>query len=176
VRPGFRRDRTLPAEVLGRADLPRGTKVLSATRAGDGTWLLGTRDALVLVPDDDGAVRAVAWEQVASADWSRDDETLRVVEVGEFGQPRPTYSFAIDEPGRFLQLVRERVTASVVMQRRVTVRGREGFSVIGRRAPRGGGAITWAYELDPGLDPEDPEVQRLAAGALRAAADELGLG
>ena len=82
MRPSFRRDRVLPAEVLDRADLPRGTKVLSATRAGDGTWLLGTRDALVLVPGD-GPVRAVAWEQVASADWSRDDETLTVVEVGE---------------------------------------------------------------------------------------------
>ncbi len=72
-------------------------------------------------------------------------------------------------------MVRERVTASVVLQRRVTVRGAQGLFVVARRAPNGDSAITWAYELDAGLDPDDPEVRRLADLGLRAAAEELGL-
>jgi hypothetical protein len=48
--------------------------------------------------------------------------------------------------------------------------------VLARRGPDGSGGISWAYELDDGLDPEDPEVRRLAELGLRAAAEELGLG
>ena len=50
-------------------------------------------------------------------------------------------------------MVRERVTASVVLQRRVVVRGKQGLFVVARRAPNGDGAITWAYELDAGSTP-----------------------
>lgn len=177
----FRRESGAPAEVVARAGLARGVKVLAATEARDGTWLLGTRRALVVVPAaasgsaEAAAVTTIPWEQVASADWNRDDDRLRVVEVAEFGRPRPEHLFALDDPGQLLPMVRERVTASVVLQRRVVVRGNLGLVVIGRRAPDGTGDLTWAYELDPGLDPEDPEVQRLAEQGLQAAAEELGL-
>ena len=65
---------------------------------------------------------------------------LRVSEVGAWGEPRPEHRFVIDEPGRLLELVRERVTASVVLQRHVPVDGRRGVRVIARRAPGGAGS------------------------------------
>jgi hypothetical protein len=77
------------------------------------------------------------------------------------------------EPRLLLQLVRERVTNSVVLQRRVTVRGRQGFSVIARRNPAGG-PIAWMHEYDAGIDPDDPEVARLADSALTEARAEVG--
>ena len=46
--------------------------------------------------------------------------------------------------------------------------------MIARRPPRGSGQIIWAYELDPGLDPADPEVTRAAEEALRAARQDVG--
>ena len=70
--------------------------------------------------------RRVPWETVEKADWSQDDSTLTVVEVGYWGERAPGPHARLDEPGRFLQLVRERVTASVVLQRHVPVRGRRG--------------------------------------------------
>jgi hypothetical protein len=73
-------------------------------------------------------------------------------------------------------MVRERVTASVLLQRRVVVRGRSGLTVIARRAPRGPGDITWAYDFDPGVDPADPLVAQAAEEGLRAAQEELGSG
>lgn len=171
----FDREPGAPAEVTARAGLSRGQKVLAAAEASDGSWLLGTRQALVIVRPDDTDAETIRWEQVASADWVRDDDRLRVIEVADYGHPRPTHEFTLDEPGTLLTLVRERVTASVVLQRRVAVRGKDGLSVVARRAPTGAGDITWAYELDSGLDPDDPEVRRLADLALRAAAEELGL-
>jgi hypothetical protein len=112
---------------------------------------------------------------VESAEWRRDDDRLRVSEVGDYGRPRPVHEFVIDDPGQLLAFVRERVTASVVLQRRVVVRDRLGLLVVARRAPNGTGNLTWAYELDAGLDPEDPEVRELADRGIRTAAEELGL-
>jgi hypothetical protein len=166
--------------VLERAALPPGQRVLAQAVAEDGTWLLGTRDALVVVGPDASA--SVPWEQVETADWLRDEGRLRVTEVGEFGSPQPVHVFSLSEPGSLLPMVRERVTASVLLQRRVRVEdaarphgGRaRGLLVVARRAPRGGGGISWSYQLDPGLDPADPAVQRAAEEGVRAAQEELG--
>jgi hypothetical protein len=164
---------------MHRAGLARGEKVLARARAEDGAWLLGTRDALVVVPpgpDDGSRPLRIPWERVETADWAREDERLRVVEVGAFGRPRPVHSFSVPDPGTLLPMVRERVTASVLLQRRVVVTGKKGLRVVARRPPRGRGTTTWAYTFDPGVNPEDPAVQRAAAEGLRAAQDELGAG
>jgi hypothetical protein len=86
------------------------------------------------------------------------------------------HTLTVSEPGLLLAMVRERVTASVLLQRRVPVDGRLGVVVIARRPPRGQGDIIWAVEFDAGLDPEDPLVAEAAADGLRAAQDELGPG
>jgi len=174
VRNPFERRFPVPAEVSTRAGLARGEAVLARAATNDGSWLLGTRDALVIVEPVE-TIR-VPWERVETADWDRDESRLRVAEVGEFGQVRPVHVFSVPDPGLLLQMIRERVTASVVIQRRVIVSGRRGLLVIARRPPRGRSEITWAYEFDAGVDPEDPAVQEAAASGLRAAQDELGLG
>ena len=115
------------------------------------------------------------WEQVLRADWDEETETLQVERVEDYGQPMTPYSFVLPQPGSLLALVRERVTASVVLQRRVDLARRRGFTVIGRRAPAGGGEVTWAYEFDRGVDPQDPAVMAVADQALRDAQESLGL-
>ena len=183
----FPRGAAVPAEVLERAALPRGARVLASARAEDGTWLLGTRDALVVVPPEaidrvvepfdkvrNRPVETIPWERVATADWNKDEDRLRVIEVAEYGVVPPAHVLAVPEPGLLLQLVRERVTASIVLQRRVPVGGRRGVTVIARRPPQGSGETIWAVELDPGLAPEDPAVREAAARGLQDAQAELG--
>lgn len=174
ARNPFKRSVDVPDAVVRAAGLPRGEKVLAGTATRDGGWLLGTRDALVVVPAD-GRPDRIVWQQVERADWDRDADRLRIAEVGEFGRPRPEHAFGIDEPGLMLDLIRERVTASVVLQRHVPVHGRKGLFVVARRAPTGDGEITWAYEFERGVDPDDPAVAEAAEAGLRAAAEELGL-
>ncbi len=154
-----------------------GEKVLAWAGAPDGV-VAGTRDALYVQLSPaapQAAVEArIPWELVEAADWDRETALLRVSEVGTWGAPRPEHRVTLEEPGRLLELVRERVTASVVLQRHVPVRGRRGVRVIGRRAPRGDRPISWVYEYDEGVDPTDPEVVRLAREALAAAREEVG--
>jgi hypothetical protein len=142
----------------------------------EGTWLVGTRTELVLVdPAGDVALTRIPWERVEGADWHREESRLRINEVGEYGQPRPSYVFAMPdaEPALLLQLIRERVTASVVLQRGRLIEGRRGLKVIGRRSPAGG-PIAWMHEYDAGIDPDDPEVAAAAEALLREARADVG--
>jgi hypothetical protein len=128
----------------------------------------GTRDALYL------PAGRVPWEKVQASDWDSDTSVLRISEVGRWGAVRPEHVLTVAEPRRLLELVRERVTASVVLQRHVPLEGRRGVRVIARRAPRGDQPVEWLYEYDEGIDPDDPAVRFEAERALDAARDELG--
>ncbi len=175
----FDRSGGVPAEVRSRARLPRGEKVLASAVAADGTWVLGTRGFLAVVPISVEPVettdpRLIPWEQVEDAAWEQEATRLRITEIGQYGEPRPAYDLVMDDhPGLLLQLVRERVTASVVLQRWVPVRGKRGVTVIGRRSPAGG-PIAWMHAYDRGLDPADPEVVVVADLALVQAQAEVG--
>jgi hypothetical protein len=167
----LRRAERPPQLVLDAAGLGRGEKVLALAQDGE-RWLLGTRLALLVVAPGQETVR-LRWEDVQAADWESEEATLTVSEVGTYGVPRATYVFRLEDPDLLLQLVRERVTASVVLQRGYLLEGKRGFKVIGRRSPDGG-PITWMHEYDAGIDPEDPAVVTAAAEALRRARADVG--
>ena len=150
-----------------------GERVLARATGEDGTTLAGTRDAFYVVRDETST--RVVWEQVESADWDRDTQRFRLREVGSWGQVRREHVVTIAEPGRLLELVRERVTASVVLQTRVPLDGRRGLLVIARRAPRGDRPVEWVFEYDEGVDPNAPEVVAAAREALEVARQEVGL-
>jgi hypothetical protein len=157
-----------------------GERLLAWAEADSGALVGGTRDALYVAEQVAGspgpAETRIPWEQVESVDWDKDASVLRVSEVGSWGERRPEHAFTIDEPGRLLELVRERVTASVVLQRHVALQGKRGVRVIARRAPRGDRPLQWVYEYDEGPDPDDPFVRHAAAEALAAARDEVDPG
>ncbi|WP_211348908.1 hypothetical protein [Nocardioides litoris] len=145
-----------------------GERLLAWATTDDGVVIGGTRDAFY-------APVRVPWEQVEAADWDSETGSLRLSEVGEWGRPRPEHVYAVADPGRLLQLVRERVTASVVYQRHVPITGRRGIRVIARRPPARTTEVTWVYEFDEGIDPDDPFTRLAAAEALAAARIEVGL-
>lgn len=160
-----------PAMVVEAAALPRGERVLAHGQDGE-RWLLGTRAALVLVVPGADPVR-VPWEQVQAADWNNETETLVLSEVGTYGEPRAKYTFSFENPATLLQLIRERVTASVVLQRGQLITKKSGLKVIARRAPDGG-PIAWMVEYDAGIDPEDPVVMGVAERLLGTARSDVG--
>jgi hypothetical protein len=174
VSPGLRRmfslgsGPQLPEHV--RAAL-RGERPLAACRAHDGSWVVGTRDRLHLFGE---TTRVLPWEQVHRADWDDEKRRLVVVPVSGFGEPVVPHAVVLEDAADLLGLVRERVSASVVLQLRVAMDGERGFAVFGRRPP-GGGSVTWGFELDEGVDPDDPEVRRRMDEALTDARGQLGL-
>jgi hypothetical protein len=154
-------------------DVHTGERPLAWAPIEGGTWVLGTRDALY-VP---GA--RLPWEQVEAATWDRDRSVLLVSEVGSWGERRAEHALTLADAGRaadrLLQLVRERVTASIVLSRHVPINGRRGVRVVARRGPSGRSPVSWVYEYDAGVEPDDPFVRTAAAAALDTARDDLGL-
>ena len=149
-----------------------GERVLASSESVDGVVLAGSRDALYVGSDP---VQRVPWERVEAADWDRDDLVFRLSLVGEWGEEKVVHCFGLTGPGRLLELVRERVTASIVLQRHVPLAGRRGVRVIGRRPPRGTGEIDWFFEYDEDVDPGDPAVREASVTALAAAKADVGL-
>lgn len=148
-----------------------GERLLAWASSGD-TVVGGTRDALYVARADE-PVHRLAWEQVEAADWDAETDTLRVSEVGSWGEQRVEHDLLLDDARRLLELVRERVTASVVYQRHVVLGPRRGLRVVARRAPAGSGTVRWFYEYDEGVDPDDPVVQGVAREALALARQQV---
>jgi hypothetical protein len=142
-----------------------GERVLaSATLVGSEDEIAGTREALYV------RGRRLPWETVHDASWDQDSSMLTVTEMGP---ERPVHRLAVDNPVRLLQLVRERVTASVVLDRVVPL-PRGSARVVARRAGGGAREISWFVEYDALADPEDPAVVTLVSAALDSARDDLG--
>ena len=161
----------LPSDVRAQLPLDHHERALAWANDRSGRWYVGTDRALHLANGD--GFRRIGWEQVERADWQRDTSTLSVVEVSPWGEPEPRTDIEVDDPGQLLELLRERVTKSVVVTIFARVRGRAGLSVVGRRSPVGDGPIVWSYLLAEGLDPTDPEVVDVAERTLQEAEQEL---
>lgn len=161
--------RTLPDRA--RAALGSGERALAWAETPDGTVVVGTRERLLVVGEQP---QAWGWEQVHRADWDTDESTLTVEPVADFGASLERRVLELPEPGDLVTLVRERVTSTVVVSQRVELGRRRGFRVIGRRAP-GSTEVTWAFELDAGVDPTDPAVEEATRRALAEARASVGL-
>ncbi|HET7689758.1 MAG TPA: hypothetical protein VFK41_05240 [Nocardioidaceae bacterium] len=136
---------------------------LASARTTSGEEVVGTRDVL-RVPG-----REIRWEDILAADWDSETGVLTVSLV----EPE-VLTYELVDPALLLQLVRERVTASVVLSRRVPLADGGGFTLMARRAP-GGGEVAFTCEYDREVDPDAPDVVESARAAVRAARDDLGL-
>ncbi len=152
-----------------------GERVLAWAEATDGTVVAGSREAFYLADGAGEVSLRLPWERVEAADWDRDASVLQVAEVGTWGEQRVIHRVPLDDPRDLLQLVRERVTASIVLQRHVPVTDRRGLRVVARRSPVGDAPVQWFFEYDDGVDPDDDLVRSAASAALAQARADTGL-
>ena len=153
--------RRLPADVRKSLATEPGERVLTFTEAGDG-HVVATNLALFL-PDG----TRVPYEKIDRASW--DDEGLRVVTTdGERHFER------VAEPRMVPETVRERVNATIVVNKRVNLPGRGGVRLVARRPP-GGEVLGWTLVFDEGLDPDDPGLRAQAEQALEGLRRSMGV-
>jgi hypothetical protein len=158
--PLFRRNPATPPTVPG-LDLAPGERILATGETASGT-LVATTHRLV-IPVDDG-VRAIGWEDVECATWDGEADQLVVLETAPLGaRPRQHRLHLREASPTVLDVLREQVTASVVVSRHIPLVGAKGIRVSGRRRT-GAGGLVWRVAVDPGIDVGDL--------AVRAAVDE----
>ncbi|MEU4602105.1 hypothetical protein AB0F43_03895 [Kribbella sp. NPDC023972] len=150
--------------------------ILAAVQLTDGNWVAGTRAAVYLPADSPAALRRVGWEKIERAGWDSEASVMHIYETTEFGTPLRATELKIDDPGRFGQLLRERIDASIVVQRHVPLAGKRGVRIVGRRNPSATDApVTWNFVLDKGLEPDQPGIVDAAEAALKSVRDEFGI-
>jgi hypothetical protein len=168
-------DLTEAVRVASRHTTSGKEEVLAAVQLTTGHWVAGTR-AAVYLPDDASELRRVGWEHIERAAWNSEESILHVYETTAFGTPLRATDLAVDDPGRFGQLLRERVDASIVIQRHVPLTGKKGVRIVGRRNPADTTAdISWNFVLDKGLEPTQPGLLDRAEAALAGVRDEFGV-
>ena len=185
--------------VLGWADDPSGEPVVAATLEALHVRVERPRDEQVSFEQDSPeqvspeqespelgglAWRRLDWHRVHSVAWAADEELLTVREAGRAGaRASVVLRLSPDQRslGGLLELARERIAATVVVQRWVQVPGGT-VGVVGRRALARPGpqeaatepGVLWALEVPAGVDPRSASVRELLAAALRDAREEIG--
>lgn len=155
---------SVPGAVKAKLTIERGERILASDRDASDRWWVGTNLALH-VPDETGH-RRLPWERIDAVRWDRDDEVLRITETAPFGEPTPTTTARLEPSSRLLRLVRERVMASIVVNRHVPLYGKEGVRVLARRRPGTDDPLLWSMAFDASVDPADPAVLADAEAAL----------
>jgi hypothetical protein len=167
---------TEAVQVASRHSASGKEDILAAVQLADGHWVAGGRAAVYLPTDSTEAVRRVGWEKIERAGWDSEASVLHVYETTSFGTPLRVTELKVEDPGRFGQLLRERVDASILLQRHVPLAGKKGVRIVGRRNPAESDApVSWNFVLDKGLEPDQPGLVDRAEEALRAVRDEFGV-
>jgi hypothetical protein len=160
-----RRTSPLPSDQRASLHLDTSDRVLSAARLRDDSWVAATHGGLAL------ADQTLDWSSITQAQWDADAATLTLHWLTEQGSGER--QLLVADAGTLPETVYARVTATIVLSRRVTVAGGRGLRVAARRQP-GSDELTWQVVPDSGVDPDDPPVQAAVNAALRQMAVELG--
>lgn len=154
--------RRLPAAARKALALEPGERVLCHAVTPDGGHVVATDRALHLP----GGVR-LPWHRVDRASW--DETGLDLV-----GTDGSRHRAELPDPGPLPEAVQERVTASILVNRHVSLHGRGGVRLVARRIP-GSETPEWVFVFDEGLDPADPGLRALAEQALEEVRRGLGV-
>ncbi len=150
-----------------RQALGRRADVLASGRQPDGRLALALRD--VFAVRQAGGWQLIAWADVQRGGWNGDRSALywELVDASK-GE------VVLAEPGLLPQTFAERVQASIVVQRQVTLPVDLGtVHLAGRREPGTNGAISWQAEGLGRCDLNDPRVNTLVRELLAELQAEL---
>lgn len=181
MRLPFERKTVVPAAVASALPLAKGEKVLAGAPDVDtGVWLVATTHTLALVRlDHEGAEPAPPagaqavwrrpWHEVDRGSWDGESSLLTVTwaDRGRPGQWR------LGQEALFLQSLRERVQASVVLAQELPLSGRRtGRAVI--RQDLATGDLLEQVVLGRGVQ-TDPEVEAVSTAALAWLREQVGM-
>jgi len=163
------RPERIPADDRSELGLDKRERILAWTKDPRGRYLVATEAGLILqrAPSEYGRI---GWEQIEQASF-RDGHVY--LEVDE-GAPQTT-SLAIPalDDIQLPIVVRDRVTASIVVNQHVPIDGKLGVRVVARRRP-GDDRLVWRYWPDPKLE-VDSRIEGLAEAAVSDVRAATGL-
>lgn len=162
----------IPVEVASVvADLPPGEKLKAwatgpALVSGAPTIVVATTRALYAP----GILDRLEWQDIVRASW---DAPMLEIVISRDGSSRPV-RIQLDPAGSVPQILNERVSASIVMQRHIELVGKAGASLVARRVP-GSDEVRWDTIFDAGVDSHDPKLREEAERKLQWLRESVGI-
>lgn len=127
----------------------------------------------------DAESATLAWDSHLASEWPdlEPPESSIVTNVPPAGVTAAgrSDSVILTTPGRLPEVFRERVAASIAVQRFVPLRGERGVIVTARRDLTDGGAVHWHTRLTKGLGWRTPGVREAVAEVLAEVRSEYDL-
>jgi hypothetical protein len=155
------------AWVASLAEHPgRPARILAWARGPDG-YVIGSPAALSWGEQE---WRHVGWHEIERGGWNA--ETARLSWVQYSGRRG---SVGLDDPGRLPELFRERIAASIAVERFVPITGDRGVIITARRDLGADEAISWHSTLTRGLTWQTDGVRAVADEALNRLRTEFDL-
>ncbi len=159
---------TLPPDVVERLRLATGDRVLAAAPF-DGGHLVATRYGLWELPAEADPT-FLHWDEVDRADWH--EGRFTVVLTPAEGEAR-SRGYPVTAPGRMPEVVRDRVTASIVVNNPHRLSGGGTVRVLARRR-EGEDGLRWLLAFERAADARDAARRAEAEGYLAQARESVG--
>lgn len=159
----FKRPAPLPAEI--RAVLEPNEYLLAWSLHSGG--VLAVTDKRLISSDSHG-ISTVLWQESVSAKW---DQPLLSLIVSQ-GESTQTMGWHLDEPGLVPTAVRDRVTATIVIDRQIDIPEVGRVRFIARRTPDG---VVWSTVPDSKIDGNSIGFEERIRETLRTLKSNLGI-
>jgi hypothetical protein len=118
----------------------------------------------------------IGWHEIEHGSWNAELHRLSWVLHAAPGKPSPLGSLELDEPGRFPGVFRERILATIAVEKFVPLIGERGVTISARRDLGGTGAVAWHSTLTRGLSWQTDGVRAAVDQAMEQVRTEYDLG
>jgi hypothetical protein len=118
----------------------------------------------------------VGWHEIEHGSWNAELRRLSWVCYAAPGEAPARGSVELTEPGRMPELFRERILATIAVEKFVPLSGERGVTVTARRDLGRGGAVSWHGTLTRGLSWETDGVRAAVDQAMEELRTEYDVG
>jgi hypothetical protein len=173
------RSRGLPPEVYDSwrsslaAHSSRPTRILAWATTRTGFCIAS---AATLSYGDEGAWEHVGWHEIERGGWNAELHKLTWVLYAAPGEAPARGSLELTDPGRLPDLFRERISATIAVERFVPLVGERGVIIAARRDLGAGGVVTWHSTLTRGLSWQTDGVRAAVDQAMEQVRAEYDVG
>lgn len=150
-----------PGRILAWATTPRGFCIASPATLSYG---------------DEEDWKHVGWHEIERGAWNAELRKLTWSLHAAPGKPSPRGSLELVEPGRVPALFRERILATIAIEKFVPLVGERGVTITARRDLGGTGTIAWHSTLTRGLNWQTAGVRAAVDQAMEQVRTEYDVG
>jgi hypothetical protein len=125
---------------------------------------------------DEEAWKHIGWHEIERGAWNAELRKLTWALHAAPGKSSPRGSLELIEPGRLPELFRERIVATIAIEKFVPLVGERGVTITARRDLGGTGAVAWHSTLTRGLSWQTAGVRAAVDQAMEQVRAEYDVG